>query len=196
MLKAIFLGGAASFSVYQSFNKRVGATDDNLSTTRNAICILYPDNNSGVHGIVSFQQQNVTSAVQIIANVRGLKPNSLHGFHVHEFGDLSEGCKTAGPHYNPYGKSHGGPLDRERHVGDLGNLKTDEKGNGYLAVTDPLIKLFGENSVLGRSMVVHESEDDLGRGNHNDSKTTGHSGARVACGVIALAEQFKNLKPE
>lgn len=37
----------------------------------------------------------------------GLKPNSLHGFHIHEFGDLIEGCKTAGAHYNPHGKKHG-----------------------------------------------------------------------------------------
>lgn len=195
MLKTILLGGAASASLFAGMKKASNA-DDNLSTTRNALCILYPDGNSGVHGIVSFQQQNITSPTKIIAHVKGLKPNSLHGFHVHEFGDLTEGCKTAGPHFNPFGKTHGGPLDKERHVGDLGNLKTDEKGVGYMAVSDPYIKLFGDSSVLGRSMVVHESEDDLGRGNFPDSKTTGHSGARVACGVIGLAEQFKNLKPE
>jgi Cu-Zn family superoxide dismutase len=57
--------------------------------------------------------------------VRGLNPNSLHGFHIHEFGDLTEGCKTAGPHYNPFGKDHGG-YEGDRHVGDLGNLKTNE----------------------------------------------------------------------
>ena len=57
--------------------------------------------------------------------MRGLNPNSLHGFHIHEFGDLSEGCKTAGPHYNPFRKDHGG-FDQNRHVGDLGNLKTNE----------------------------------------------------------------------
>ena len=196
MLKAILLGGAVSASLFQSYGKKAKSADDNLSTTRNAICILYPDNDSGVHGIVSFQQQNITSPTKIIAHVRGLKPNSLHGFHVHEFGDLTEGCKTAGPHYNPFNKTHGGPLDKERHVGDLGNLKTDEKGVGYMAVSDPFIKLFGDTSVIGRSMVVHEQEDDLGRGNFPDSKTTGHSGGRVACGVIGLCESFKNLKPE
>ena len=39
---------------------------------------------------------------------------------------MTEGCKTAGAHYNPFKKTHGG-YDDERHVGDLGNLKADEK---------------------------------------------------------------------
>ena len=187
---------AASFGFAANYlGKSAGATDDNLTTTRNAICILYPDNDSGVHGIVSFQQQNITSPCKVVAHVRGLKPNSLHGFHIHEFGDLTEGCKTAGPHFNPFGKNHGGPLDKERHVGDLGNLKTDEKGVAYLAMSDHLIKLFGDNSILGRSCVVHELEDDYGRGGHADSLTTGHSGPRLACGVIGLSSTFKNLAP-
>ena len=86
-------------------------------------------------------------------------------------------------------------MDKERHVGDLGNLKTDERGNAYWATTDPLIRLFGDSSVVGRSVVVHQDEDDLGRGGHADSLTTGHSGARVACGVIGLASSFKNIPP-
>ena len=54
-----------------------------------------------------------------------------------------------------------------------------------------MVKLDGENSVLGRSIVVHKNEDDLGLGNHPDSKTTGNSGERVACGVIALSAPFE-----
>ena len=64
-----------------------------------------------------------------------------------------------------------------------------------MAVSDPFVKLFGDTSVIGRSMVVHEGEDDLGKGGHSDSLTTGHSGARVACGTIGLAETFKTIKP-
>ena len=55
------------------------------------------------------------------------------------------------------------------------------------------ISLFGDNNILGRSCVVHENEDDLGRGRHELSKTTGNSGPRVACGVIGLAKDFKNI---
>ena len=56
-----------------------------------------------------------------ITKVRGLNPNSLHGFHIHEYGDLTEGCKTAGPHYNPFAVEHGA-YSGVRHVGDMGNL--------------------------------------------------------------------------
>ena len=91
---------------------------------------------------------------------------------------------TAGPHYNPYKLTHGGPADTERHVGDLGNIEADESGNATFAHEDHLITLFGNYSVLGRSCVLHAGVDDLGRGGHELSKTTGNSGGRVACGVI------------
>lgn len=35
--------------------------------------------------------------------------------------------------------------------------------------------------------VAHDELDDLGKGGHSDSKTTGHAGGRVACGVIGRA---------
>ena len=91
---------------------------------------------------------------------------------------------TAGPHYNPYKLTHGGPEDKERHVGDLGNVIAGDDGNAEYHHNDHLITLFGTYSVLGRSCVLHAGEDDLGRGGHELSKTTGNSGGRVACGVI------------
>ncbi len=72
-------------------------------------------------------------------------------------------------------------------MGDLGNLKSDEEGRGFLAMSDNEVSLFGENSILGRSVVVHQGEDDLGRGNNEESLTTGNSGKRIACGIIGLA---------
>lgn len=83
---------------------------------------------------------------------------------------------------NPHGKTHGAPEDDERHVGDLGNFKTDAQGNSKGSVTDKLIKLIGPESVLGRTIVVHAGTDDLGKGGHEESKKTGNAGPRPACG--------------
>lgn len=163
-------------------------------TRRHAICILYPDN-STVRGMVSFSQDSITSPTKIACSVRGLNPNGKHGIHIHQFGDLSEGCATAGPHFNPHNKKHGGPFSEERHVGDLGNLTSDPFGSAYLCFADKQVSLYGEHSILGRSVVVHAKEDDLGRTDHPDSKTTGNSGARVACGVIGLSKDFKIVPP-
>ncbi len=159
---------------------------------RNALCLLKPDN-STAQGIIYFSQKSIDSPTVIKGIVSGLKKNAKHGFHIHEFGDLSEGCKTAGAHYNPTGASHGGPDDQVRHVGDLGNILSDAEGNAVYERSDNLISLVGKYSVVGRSCVVHEDEDDLGRGNFPDSKTTGHSGCRIACGIIALCASNKNI---
>merc|ERR1739848_571 len=92
--------------------------------------------------------------------VTGLGPNPKHGFHIHESGDLSDGCLACGKHFNPYGKSHGAPEAEERHIGDLGNIETID-GRANVFIFDELVKLSGdpEESVLGRSIVIHENED-------------------------------------
>lgn len=64
-------------------------------------------------------------------------------------GDLSGGCLSAGPHFNPYGKTHGAPTDRVRHVGDLGNIQSDQSGVAEFSISDKLITLYGPNSVVG-----------------------------------------------
>jgi len=153
-----------------------------------AICILRPDNNSGVSGIVTFSQKS-KEGTSVHADLQGLKPG-LHGFHVHEYGDLRQGCATAKSHYNPFSKNHGAPNDSERHVGDLGNVNADKNGNAVFDGTDNQIQLCGPHSIIGRSVVVHADPDDLGKGGHADSLTTGHAGARLACGVIGLAEKI------
>lgn len=107
------------------------------------------------------------------------------GFHIHEFGDVRS-CKYAGDHYNPRKQIHGGLDESPSHMGDLGNLVV-RRGKIKQSFVAKNIKLRGKHSVIGRSMVIHAREDDLGSGGHKLSHTTGNSGARVLCGVIGLA---------
>ena len=66
--------------------------------------------------------------------------------------------------------------DVERHVGDLGNIEADANGNAEIDLTDSQISLIGQHSIIGRAMVCHEGVDDLGKGGHELSKTTGNAG--------------------
>lgn len=152
--------------------------------TRTAVAVL--NSNEGVTGIISFSQEG-HGLTTVTGRVSALKPG-LHGFHVHEFGDTTNGCMSAGPHFNPTGQDHGAPGDKIRHVGDLGNLIVGDDRAVNFRITDKQIALTGPNSIVGRAIVVHADPDDLGRGGNKLSKVTGNSGARIACGVIGLQE--------
>jgi Cu-Zn family superoxide dismutase len=132
-----------------------------------------------------------------------------HGIHIHVFGDFTEGFVTAGGIFNPFGRNHGAPDDEERMVGDLGkshgeqsiearfvssylllctgNIEADESGVANVNIEDRLVKLIGPHSIIGRSIVIKSGEDDLGRGGHEYSLSTGNSGQRVAGGVVGIA---------
>ncbi|EFJ11978.1 hypothetical protein SELMODRAFT_125125, partial [Selaginella moellendorffii] len=88
--------------------------------------------------------------------IQGLKPG-LHGLHIHTYGDLSSGCKVLGTHYNPLNRRHNDNVNIDRHAGDLGNIQAAANGRNFS------IPLRGANSILGRSIVVHDHADDLGR---------------------------------
>ena len=107
--------------------------------------------------------------------------------HIHVFGDLSMGLTSLASIFNPFGKNHGAPTDEERMVGSLGNVTVDESGKCKVHLEDRLVKLIGPHSIIGRSVVVTAGEDDLGRGGHELSMTTGNSGPRVAGGVVGIA---------
>uniref|UniRef100_A0A1B0DD22 Superoxide dismutase [Cu-Zn] n=1 Tax=Phlebotomus papatasi TaxID=29031 RepID=A0A1B0DD22_PHLPP len=90
---------------------------------------------------------------------------------------------------------HGAPNDEIRHRGDLGNVQADQNGRAFTSFSDHVISLNGLNSVIGRAVVVHEAEDDLGRGNNADSRKTGNAGGRLACGVIGVASHEEEEWP-
>ena len=76
-------------------------------------------------------------------------------------------------------------------MGDLGNIIADKNGNVSMIIKDKLVKLRGKYSVIGRSIVIHDKEDDLGRGNNKESLKTGNAGKRIACGVIGYSMKNK-----
>uniref|UniRef100_W0FW16 Superoxide dismutase [Cu-Zn] n=1 Tax=Cucurbita moschata TaxID=3662 RepID=W0FW16_CUCMO len=141
----------------------------------NSVCVV---------GTIFFSQEG-DGPTTVTGDVSGLKAG-LHGFHVHAMGDTTNGCMSTGPHFNPAGKQHGAPEDENRHAGDLGNITVGEDGKASFTITDNQIPLSGPNSIIGRAVVVHADPDDLGKGGHELSLSTGNAGARVACGIIGL----------
>merc|ERR1711998_633757 len=117
----------------------------NTAETVYATCIMNPDGDSTTSGVVKLVQEP-GQMTKITAEIKNLTPGE-HGFHIHQFGNLIEGCKTAGPHYNPHGKTHGGPNSEIRHVGDLGNVEANAEGVAHYELEDHQVMLHGEFSV-------------------------------------------------
>lgn len=146
-----------------------------------AVCVLKATEGNKVSGSVTFTQTK--DGVFIEAHVMGLEPNSKHGFHIHEFGDISSpDGKSTGGHFNPAGHDHAGPDNAKRHVGDLGNLIADSKGHAKYKRLDKTVQIHGEHSILSRGITIHAGTDDM------VSQPTGAAGARIAVGVIGLAK--------
>ena len=117
-------------------------------------------------------------------------PTGKHGFHIHKKGDLrGEGCMGLCEHFDIGNNNHGpystkAEPNAERHTGDLGNI---ELKNGKFQ-KNYYIKGITVKDLWGRSIIVHEDEDDLGKGGFEDSKITGHSGARMACSIFGRTD--------
>ncbi len=154
-----------------------GCTGVNLRSPT-ATAKLAPTKDNHVSGTVSFRQQG--NAVLVEARITGLTPG-LHGFHVHERGNCTApDASSAGPHFNPHAGIHGGPDSPGRHAGDLGNIEAGADGVAvYRAEVTGISLGAAEDSIIGRSVIVHEKPDDY------TSQPAGDAGARLACGLIS-----------
>ncbi|KAL6508771.1 hypothetical protein OROHE_021330 [Orobanche hederae] len=150
------------------------------AATKKAVAVL--KGTSSVEGFVTLTQED-DGPTTVRVRLTGLTPGK-HGFHLHEYGDTTNGCISTGAHFNPNGLTHGAPEDEVRHAGDLGNIVANADGVAEATIVDTQIPLRGPNSVVGRAFVVHELEDDLGKGGHELSLTTGNAGGRLACGCV------------
>lgn len=163
----------------------------------NAICVINGDKtydkNIDINGTLYFNELD-NGQTKIYGTILGLSDGE-HGIHIHESADMTQCCQSLKAHYNPFGKDHGAPFiidqngktitNPNRHVGDLGNIKSIN-GKAEFELIDDLVKLSGKYSVIGRSIIIHNDKDDLGLGGTEESKKTGTSGKRIACGIIGL----------
>ena len=103
--------------------------------------------------------------LKIDIHVKGLTPG-LHVFHIHKNGDLRMGCGSLCAHFNPDNTSHGDIHNNKnnRHAGDLANIKANKHGIVKQTLFDNILKLSGKYNIIGRSVVIHQDEDDLGLG--------------------------------
>ncbi|KZV37632.1 superoxide dismutase [Dorcoceras hygrometricum] len=155
-----------------------------VASSKKGVAVL--KGTSAVEGVVTLAQEG-DGPTTVKVRISGLTPGK-HGFHLHEFGDTTNGCISTGAHFNPKGLTHGAPEDEVRHAGDLGNIVANAEGVAEATITDSQITLSGPNSVVGRAFVVHELEDDLGKGGHELSLSTGNAGGRLACGTFGLVK--------
>lgn len=174
-------------SYFQGENSGSSGDEQSGAGAKTAVAELKPSKAAttqptmnNVHGTITLKQQGNT--VRVSGKVMGLPPNSTHGFHIHEKGDLSApDLASAGPHYNPEQHPHAGVDAPHRHAGDLGNITTDAQGTASVDVVVDNISLGGpKNDVIGKAMLVHAKQDDL------KTQPSGDAGARVAGGVIEM----------
>ena len=181
-LAVLTLGVAlSSLSFAQVDAKKPAAHDAHAAAApapSSAVAVLMPTKGSEVKGTISFTKES--DGVRVQGEITGLTPGK-HGFHVHEFGDVTSADGTsAGGHFNPGGAPHGGPDAQQRHAGDFGNVEADQSGTAKVDFVDKHITLEGAGSILGRGIVVHAKADDL------SSQPSGNAGDRVAVGVIGV----------
>ena len=141
-----------------------------------ATAVLEPTQGNEASGTITFKQEG--NVVRVQGPLAGMKPGE-HGFHIHEKGDCNcPDAECAGPHFSPKKMPHAAPNAEQRHAGDLGNVTANGEGAATVDLKDEVLKLEGEESIVGRALVLHANPDDL------KSQPSGNAGPRIACGVI------------
>ncbi|XP_074605688.1 superoxide dismutase [Cu-Zn]-like [Brevipalpus obovatus] len=143
---------------------------------------------NGLRGWIFFE--NSWNGASLYGVICGLRPGS-HGWHIHQYGQHNGRCENAGPHFTMVPFPHAGSNDKFRHNGDLGNIQADRRGMAFINQFNGQISVSSrsDNSVLGRSILVHEWPDDLGVGKGKESQITGNSGKVIGCGLIGLRSE-------
>lgn len=164
-------------------SEKEGKKEDKKVRVTEAVAVLVPTDGNRTAGTVIFTR-NPEGGIRVQARVTGLKPGK-HGFHIHQYGNLSsKDGSAAGPHYNPEDLDHGNADSTVKHSGDMGNILADAAGVGTCDIIVHGLKLDGKSQgIIGRSVIVHEKEDD------GVTQPSGASGARLAVGLIGVTKE-------
>jgi Cu/Zn superoxide dismutase len=136
-----------------------------------AICVLnfvYNSNHTSkglayfykTYSLVNGVSKNIVNMILLLKDITP-EYGLLKGLHIHECGDVTDGCQSACAHYDPESTNHGSLTSKVRHYGDLGNVKIDNTGFAIIHLEDLPLSI---SHIVGRSLVLHEAEDDLGLG--------------------------------
>jgi superoxide dismutase, Cu-Zn family len=151
------------------------------SIKRKAVCQVRSSIDDKIKGYVTFVEEE--KRLKVVLDLHGL-PKGKRGFHIHQAGNLLEGCTSLSSHFNPEEKTHGALNHNKAHAGDLGNIEINMDGKLKKTIYSKKLRLHGKYNIIGRSVVIHEKIDDLGTGNNKESLKTGNAGKRIACGII------------
>ncbi|XP_045904237.1 extracellular superoxide dismutase [Cu-Zn]-like isoform X1 [Micropterus dolomieu] len=141
-----------------------------------------PEDLPKVYGQMLFKQDYPQGKLKVLLRFSGFpregdaEPRALH---IHQYGDLSQGCDSTGGHYNPHGVNH------PYHPGDFGNFEPQQ--GKITAAIESEATLFGGMSAIGRAVVLHEKIDDLGQGGDAGSLLHGNAGRRLGCCIIGIS---------
>lgn len=140
---------------------RLACTDIGVLPRRQAIASFDVE---GVVGHILFVQATPFDSTNVRVLLEGLEQNA-EGYHVHEtpVGTTQTDCGAAitGGHFDPWmvGGSPTGNFTTsdDYEAGDLSGKFGQLSNQSFInvSVTDPFIPLFGRDSVIGRSIVIH-----------------------------------------
>lgn len=154
-----------------------------MKSLRRGICILRCKDKHE-HGIVQIEEIYPGGPLRFNVHIRGLN-DGKHGIHIHKLGNELHDPKSLCSHFNPTNKNHGPLNSPNAHAGDLGNIISANSVAASEFVAK-FVRLTGKLSIYGRSIVVHQDKDDLGKGRNKESLKTGNSGKRILWGIIGV----------
>lgn len=151
------------------------------------IAVTLHNVNGAAVGTVTFTARSPSAPVDVRASVRRIKPG-FHGFHIHAVGRCEAPTfMSATGHLRTGVQSHGD------HTGDMSSLLVKDNGTATLRLTTDRFDLGELRDADGSAVMIHAGADNFANipsryapdGPDQQTRDTGDSGDRLACGVIA-----------